>query len=70
MYHFCRDPEMTAMQCMMMTGSSTLLMGGHQTSIFEFDLNTAKRTRKVSASDGVQTCHSYVANLSTIVYIA
>lgn len=38
------------LQCMLQTSPTTLILGGHQPKLFEYDLITAKEIRKVQKS--------------------
>ena len=39
------------MQCMIQTGPTNILMGGHQREMVEFDFNTAQELRVVQVDD-------------------
>ena len=43
----CSHPEMQDMLCMLQTGPTSLLMGGHQDHMLEIDVNTMEVRRKV-----------------------
>ncbi|XP_064647285.1 PAN2-PAN3 deadenylation complex catalytic subunit PAN2-like isoform X2 [Lineus longissimus] len=49
-YNF-NHPAMHNMQCMIQTGATNILMGGHQTEMVEFDFNTAQELRMVQVND-------------------
>lgn len=45
----CSDPDMQQMQCMIETGPDTIIMGGHQKKVIEFNARTAQVLNKVSS---------------------
>ena len=43
----CSSESCEDLQCMLQTEATTIIMGGHQPQLIEFDLVTAKEIRKV-----------------------
>lgn len=51
LFYICSNESLQDMQCMLLTDTNSLLMGGHQPLLMELDLETQQQKRQVEVAE-------------------